>query len=127
MHQMLETRRDSRQATQETQQRITLVRLTNGPAAAAILATGIGSLMLGLLTIVSAAPGWIHTILTFYPPSGVLSGQTTIAVLAWLVAWGILAWRWQHRQVKFTRVFMVTLLLIGLGLVGTFPPFYHLF
>ena len=101
--------------------------LTNGPAAAAILASGIGSLGLGLLTCLAQALSPINSALSFYDPVGSLSGETTLAVVVWLSAWVILHLLWNREHVNFGRVFSATLILIALGLLGTFPPFFQLF
>ena len=101
--------------------------LTNGPAAAAILASGVGCLVLGLFTCLTQALGAINAALSFYGPVGSLSGETTLAVVAWLAAWGTLHLLWRSKRVDFTRVFVATLVLIGLGLLGTFPPFFQMF
>lgn len=101
--------------------------LTNGPAAAAILASGIGSLALGLFTCLTQALVQINRALSFYDPAGSLSGETTLAVVAWLAAWAILHLLWKSEQVDFGKVFVATLFLIALGLLGTFPPFFQVF
>lgn len=101
--------------------------LTNGPAAAAILASGIGSLALGLFTCLAQALAPLNEALSFYDPAGSLSGKTTLAVVAWLVAWAFLHSVWKRQQVDFGKVFVATLILIALGLLGTFPPFFQLF
>ena len=101
--------------------------LTNGPAAAAILSAGIGSMVLGLFTTLAEAIVSIKNALVFYNPVGPLSGKTTLAVVAWLVAWIILGSLWKNKQVGFTGVFAASLILIILGLIGTFPPFFEMF
>ena len=101
--------------------------LTNGPAAAAILASGIGSLALASFTCLTQALGPLNRALSFYDPTGSLSGVTTLAVLAWLASWAILHGLWKREQVDFGKVFVATLILISLGLLGTFPPFFQLF
>ncbi len=98
----------------------------NGVAAGAILAAGIGSATLGLLTTVAEASQPLQQALSWYPPAGPLSGKTSVAVLVWLVAWVVLHRRWKDRSVDLPRVFIVTLSLLGLGLLGTFPPFYEM-
>ena len=50
-----------------------------------------------------------------------------MAVVAWLAAWAILHRMWTRQQVDFGKVFVATLILIALGLLGTFPPFFQLF
>jgi hypothetical protein len=101
--------------------------LTNGAAAAAILAAGIGSFILGVLTTLKANIKVIKSILAFYAPTGPLSGQTTLAVMGWLLAWVMLHRWWKEREVDFGNVFIITMVLIVLGLLGTFPPFFEVF
>ena len=101
--------------------------LTNGPAAAAILATGVGSLALGLFTTLVQAMAPVREALNFYDPVGSLSGKTTLAVAVWLVAWVTLHGLWKSKQVDFGKVFIVTLILIALGILGTLPPVFQLF
>ena len=101
--------------------------LKNGPAAAAVLASGIGSLALGVLTTLAQAMAPVKKALHFYDPAGSLSGETTVAVIVWLVAWAVLHVLWKSDQVDFGRVFIVTLILIVLGLFGTFPPIFQAF
>src|SRR5205085_2476982 len=91
--------------------------------AAAILAAGIGCLVLGVLTVLADGFDSVNKALQFYPPAGEITGISTLVVAAWLVSWLVLHQLWKNRQVHFTRVFGVTLILIVLGLVGTFPPF----
>lgn len=100
---------------------------TNGPAAAALLAAGIGSLALGLFVILSEAIKSVNKALNFYDPVGPLSGKTIIAILVWLLAWIILHISWKNKQVNFPGVFTASLILIIVGLLGTFPPFFDLF
>jgi hypothetical protein len=100
---------------------------TNGAAAAAILAAGMGSFMLGLLTTLAAASKLLGDVLAFYGPVGPLSGKTTVAVLIWLAAWVLLHRTWKDRQVNFGPVFLGTLILIALALLGTFPLFFEAF
>lgn len=101
--------------------------LTNGRAAAAILASGFGSLALGLFTCLTQALAPLDVALSFYDPVGSLSGETTLAVVAWFAAWALFHLRWRSKSVNFTKVFTVTLMMIGFGLLGTFPPFFQLF
>jgi hypothetical protein len=99
----------------------------NGPAAAAILAAGIGAFSLGLLTTLAQASKAVAGALTFAAQVGPLSGKSTLAVVAYLVAWAILAARWRGKEVHFAPVWTATLVLLAFGLVGTFPLFYELF
>ncbi|MBI2941875.1 MAG: hypothetical protein HYY04_15705 [Chloroflexi bacterium] len=97
----------------------------NGPAAAAILAAGIGSFVLGLLTAGAEAIPALKTALTWSAPVGPLSGKTGVAVIAYLVSWLILAILWRGQGIRFEKVYTATLILLALGLLGTFPVFYE--
>jgi len=101
--------------------------LTNGPAAAAILASGFGSLALGLITTLAQAITTVRSALNLYDPAGPLSGKTTVAVVIWLVAWAVFHQLWKDHHVNFTKVYIATLIMIALGLLGTFPPFFEAF
>ena len=97
----------------------------NGGAMAAFLAAGIGSVAMGLFVILNEAglfaPPSLHA------PSGGISGRTTFAVMVWLIAWALLHWQWRARHVEPGRVYGLTLLFVGLGLLGTYPPVWTLF
>jgi hypothetical protein len=101
--------------------------LTNGSGAAAILASGIGSLALAVLAVAGDKSATVKNSLVFYKPTGTLSGVTTAAILIWLVTWGILEWGWRKRTVAVGRISTVALALLGLSLLLTFPPIVDLF
>ncbi|MHB8600624.1 MAG: hypothetical protein ACYDER_27935 [Ktedonobacteraceae bacterium] len=101
--------------------------LPNGEAAAAFVAAGIGCLMMGILTVLESAFGFLQSVLRFYPPAGSITGISTLMVVAWLVSWFILYRLWRSKQVNFTLMFAIALVCILLGIVGIFPPFVHLF
>jgi hypothetical protein len=105
----------------------------NGPAAASILAAGVGTLVLGLMTTLAEASVDIKNALDFSKNYGIgsgvgpLSGKAIVAVIAYFVAWGIAGYLWRGREVNFGRVFTVTLVLIAIGFALTFPPVFVLF
>ena len=101
--------------------------LTNGAAAAAVMASAIGSFILGIATILKENIHSVEKLMNFYDPVGPLSGATIIALLLWIISWIVLHVIWKNKEVKFDKVFMAGTLLIILGLVGTFPPFFDLF
>jgi hypothetical protein len=97
---------------------------SNGAAMAAFLAAGIGAFAMGFVVVLNEAG--IFSAPALYAPAGGLSGRSTLAVAVWLVSWVVLQQRWRDRDVKAGRVIFTALLLIALGLVGTFPPFWAL-
>jgi hypothetical protein len=99
----------------------------NGSIVAAMLAGGIGCFVLGLMICLAQASKAIANILNFYDPVGPLSGKTIVAVVAWLVAWAVLASKWKDQSADFGKIYNVTLILVILGLLGSFPPFFDLF
>lgn len=101
--------------------------LTNGSGAAAILAAGIGSFALAVLACAGDKLPAVKNSLIFYKPTGPLSGVTTVGILIWILAWGILEWRWRNRTVAAGRIAIIALVLLGLSLVLTFPPVIDLF
>lgn len=97
-----------------------------GPACAAILAAAIGCLALGILAVLGDASKAIASKLTFYRPTGPLSGVTSLAILAWLLAWVILAALWRNKTVRLGRTLAASFIFLALGLLLTFPPFADL-
>ena len=101
--------------------------LKNGKAAAALLAGGIGSFAVGLMTVLAEASPAIKTFLTFSVPVGPLSGKTIVGVILWLVSWAVLGLLWKDKDVDLNKIIMAAFVLLGLALLFTFPPFFLLF
>lgn len=97
---------------------------TNGAAQAAFLAAGIGAFAMGLMVILNEAGLFVAP--TLYSPAGGVSGRTTFAVVIWLIGWAVLHGRWKRRQIDSRRVWAVALILIGVGVLLTFPPVWKL-
>jgi hypothetical protein len=98
---------------------------SNGALWAAILASGIGGFAVGLVVILNEAG--IFAAPTLYGPAGGVSGRTTIAAVIWLFSWLVLHRRWRNRDVEGRRITGISLVLVLLGLLGTFPPVWALF
>lgn len=64
--------------------------------------------------------------LTVYPPTGPLSGVSTLAILVWLATWFVLAKRWRTKTVAIAKVNATAFLLLAFGILLTFPPFADL-
>jgi hypothetical protein len=61
-----------------------------------------------------------------YAPAGGVSGRTTLATIGWLMAWAMLHNRRRAREIAPGRIGTVTLFLIAVGVLGTFPPAWAL-
>ena len=115
--------RPSAQATDE----IAYTDKPEGPIAAAILAGGIGALTLGVLTTLAEASTTIKNFLQWSDAVGPLSGKTTLTVMIWLVAWGVLHLVYRRTAYETRRALTIALVLVLLGVVGTFPTFFQAF
>ncbi len=99
----------------------------NGPAAAVLLAGGLGAAVLGLMTTLGESCKPIGDALNWYKPVGSLTGKTLTSVAVFFATWLILHFVYRERNVRFARVAIFALVLLGLGLLGTFPPFFEIF
>ncbi|HEY2469131.1 MAG TPA: hypothetical protein VGI45_15015 [Terracidiphilus sp.] len=100
--------------------------MPNGPGGAAVLAAGIGSFALGLISFTADKVGTLAKLLNIYHPTGPLSGVSTLSILMWLVAWVLLGYRWRRKNVDLRRVVAGSLVLLAVGILLTFPPFADL-
>lgn len=100
---------------------------SRGPAVAAILAAGIGSAALGIMTIISEATHALGGALTWIAGVGPLSGKTGVAIIVWLVAWAVLHGMLGRRHVALQPALTWAYVLIAIGFLGTFPPVFLLF
>jgi|ERR687897_600319 hypothetical protein len=98
-----------------------------GPVAAASLSVGIGAVVLGLLTTLSEASTGVHDFLEFDQDVGPLSGKTVIGVIAYLTSWAVLHGLWRRQNPALRPILIITVVLIALGVLGTFPTFFQAF
>ena len=105
----------------------------NGPVAAAFVAAGIGSLVLGLFVVLNEVSTDINDFLKFDANYGVgtgvgpLSGKVTLAVIAYAISWIVLHFMWRGKELPFGKAFAASLILVGIGFALTFPPIFTLF
>jgi hypothetical protein len=101
----------------------------NGPVSAALLAGGIGSAAMGLITLIyelndtsafAKSMAWNKGV-------GGLSGKSTLSIIIFFVAWAILHYLWKDKDTNFARISSIAIALLIVGLLGTFPPIWHLF
>lgn len=101
----------------------------NGPAAAALLAGGIGSAAMGLITLayeINDKSAFAKS-MTWSKAVGGLSGKSSWAIIVFFVAWAILHYVWKDKETDFARISSIAIALLVVGLLGTFPPVWHLF
>lgn len=98
-----------------------------GPISAAILASGVGALSLGVFTTLAEASATVKDWLQWSDAVGPLSGKTTMAVIVWLLAWAGLHAGFRGKTYETRRALTIALVLIALGVLGTFPTFFQLF
>jgi hypothetical protein len=99
-------------------------REVNGGALAALLGGGIGAFAMGAVVLLEEAG--LFAVPALYAPAGGVSSRTTLATIVWLIAWAVLHRRWRAREIAPGRVGALTLILIALGVLGTFPPVWAL-
>lgn len=97
----------------------------SGAAAAVVLAAGLACFTLGLLSVLTAASASVSSALTLSERVGDVSGLTTAAAAVFFVAWGVLALAWRHADPPLVPVAAAAAVLVALGLLGTFPPFFN--
>jgi hypothetical protein len=56
-----------------------------------------------------------------------LSGKTGLSIIAFIISWVALHYAFQRRAVSLTTAFLITLVLLVLGLLLTFPPVFMSF
>jgi hypothetical protein len=97
-----------------------------GTTAATLLASGIGCAAFGIAVVAAESLEPVKQLLTLSTAVGPLSGKAVVAVVIYLLAWAALFLACRKRTMDFAVVLRVTAVLVGLGLLGTFPPFYGL-
>ena len=106
---------------------MTSVPRPTGPAAAALVASGIGCAGLGILTVLAEASPRASQLLNLYDPVGPLGGKALGAVLVYALSWVIFAALLRGKSPRLGSWVALTFALVGLGLLLTFPPIYKLF
>ncbi|MBN8621292.1 MAG: hypothetical protein J0L63_20430 [Anaerolineae bacterium] len=94
---------------------------------ASMIASGIGSLVLGIAIVLAEVNADIKTFLTWNTGVGPLSGKTGVSIIAFVISWVILHYAFQRKAISLTTSFVVTLVLVVLGLLLTFPPVFMSF
>jgi hypothetical protein len=102
----------------------------DGPGVAAMLAAGIGILVLGLFTVLAEVSeglkDWLES-LEFGRGVGPLAGKTLMGSLAFAVSWIVLGIVLKDKEVDMRRWFWVAFALGVLGAIMMFPPVFEAF
>ena len=96
-----------------------------GPIVAALISSGIGCLVLGIFTTLAEASTSVKDFLKWDSGVGPLAGKTGMAVILWLVSWAVLHFVLRGRSANLQRAFMITLVLVAIGALMTFPVFFQ--
>jgi hypothetical protein len=94
---------------------------------AAMIASGIGSLVLGIAIILAEVSPGFKTFVTWNSGVGPLSGKTGVSVIAFVFSWVVLHYALKGKSVSLTTSFIWTIALVVLGLLLTFPPVFMSF
>lgn len=98
-----------------------------GATAAAILASSLGCLAIGIATLLvqisPAAAKWLN----WWNPAGPLSGETGIGIIVWLASWFALHVKLRNRDANLWLVVGISFIFLTLAMILLFPPFYHSF
>lgn len=98
-----------------------------GAAAAAILASSLGCLGIGIATLLAQISPTVATWLNWWSPVGPLSGESGVGIIAWLASWILLHFIMRKHEAKLGIVALISFLFIALAMVLLFPPFYQNF
>ncbi len=96
---------------------------------AAFLGVGLGSFLFGLIVLIaeSKAGAGFSAALNVVKPVGALSGKTTLGVIAFVLSWIGFRFAFKNRAIKLSMIFTISIVLLVLGLLMTFPPVFELF
>lgn len=78
-----------------------------------------------MATFLASASASVNDLLNWWSPVGPLAGKSGLAVIAWLMAWAGLHLAWRAREVPFRPAWTLTLVLIALGWLLTFPRVFE--
>ncbi len=101
-----------------------IVDKPNGPVAAALIAGGIGSAVMGILASLTDMSTGINSALNWYSPVGSLTGKAILEVVFFLGSWIILGTMWRGKEVNFKNAALVAFILLAIGVIFTFPPVF---
>ncbi len=111
----------------DTSTRTPVTDFETGPAAAVVVAAGIGALVLGIFTTLAEASTGMKDWLQWNDRVGPLSGKTILAVIAFFASWAVLHFLWRRKNPELRPLLIAAAVLVALGILGTFPTFFQAF
>lgn len=103
----------------------------SGPVAAAFVAAGIGSLVVGIFVVLNEISPDINSFLKFDANYGLgkgvgpLSGKVALGTIAFFSSWIVLHLYARGKEVRFDRWIALALVLVFAGFALTFPPIFE--
>lgn len=94
---------------------------------AVMIASGVGATVLGLAIILAELSQGIRSAFILNSGVGPLSGKTSLATLAFVVSWAVLHYVFKTRPISINRAFVITVVLLVVGLLLSFPPVFLAF
>lgn len=91
---------------------------------AAFIASGIGSTVLGVMTTLAEASEPIRSNLFWFGRGGPLGGETSLAIIVFILSWAGLAIVFKEHPARLSTAFALALALVSIGLLLTFPPIF---
>ena len=91
---------------------------------AAMIASGVGSAVLGLMVVGAEMNAGLKAFLTWDTGVGPLAGKAGVAVIAFLISWVAMHVAFQKQSPKLMTALWITLGLLVVGVALTFPPIY---
>ena len=98
-----------------------------GAAAAAMISSAIGVFFIGFFTTMTGIIPGLGDFLNWWDPAGNLTGKTGLSIIIWLISWAVMNNKWKNTEYDLGKAFKITLILIGLGVLLTFPPIFQVF
>lgn len=98
-----------------------------GPAAAAMISSSIGIFFIGFFTTAAGIIPGLGSFLNWWNPAGNLTGKTGLSIIIWLISWAVMNNKWKNENYDLGKAFNITVALIVLGLLLTFPPIFQIF
>lgn len=98
----------------------------DGRVAATIIAAGVGCAAFGIAVVLAESISAVKQLLTLSTAVGPLSGKAVAALVIYPIFWLILHAALRNSRTKITTISGWTIVLVAVGLIGTFPPFYGL-